>query len=122
VSAIIIIDDDEEVRVATENLIQSYGLEAHTFASAEAFLASAMVEKAGCLVTDVQMSGMSGLDLQGALRRLGCAVPMVFITAYPDERVRRQVEAAGAFGVLSKPFDAGSLMSCIGRALAPASV
>jgi FixJ family two-component response regulator len=117
VSTIAIIDDDLEVRVATENLILSYGLDAQTFASAEAFLSSPMVERADCLITDVQMPGMSGIDLQGALRARGCAVPMIFITAFPEERLRRQVEAGGAFGFLSKPFEAASLMSCIDKAL-----
>ncbi|MFI0845964.1 response regulator transcription factor [Mesorhizobium sp. IMUNJ 23232] len=114
---ITIIDDDDEVRVATENLIQSYGLDAQTFTSAEAFLESPMVDRTACLITDVQMPGMSGIDLHRALRARGCAVPMIFITAFPEERLRRQAEAAGAFGFLSKPFEAASLMSCVGKAL-----
>ncbi|WP_425475963.1 response regulator transcription factor [Mesorhizobium yinganensis] len=115
---ITIIDDDDEVRVATENLIQSYGLEAKTFTSAEAFLESPMVCRTACLITDVQMPGMSGIDLQCALRARGCTVPMIFITAFPEERLRKRAEAAGAFGFLSKPFEAASLMSCVDKALA----
>ena len=114
---IAIIDDDEEVRVATENLVQSYGLEAHTFASAEAFLDSSVVDETACLITDVQMPGMSGVDLQTALLMQGCNVPMIFITAFPEERLRRQAEASGALGFLTKPFDARSLMACIDKAL-----
>lgn len=121
VPTITIIDDDDEVRVATENLVQSHGLNAHTFASAEDFLNSPLVDQTACLITDVQMPGMSGVELQSALIERGCSVPMIFITAFPEERLRRQVEAAGALGFLSKPFDAAILMSCIDRALAPAS-
>lgn len=117
VPMITIIDDDEDVRVATENLVQSYGLDAQTFASAEEFLGSTVVDETACLITDVQMPGMSGVDLQHTLRRRGCNVPMIFITAFPEERLRRQVEASGALGFLSKPFDARLLMACINKAL-----
>lgn len=114
---IAIIDDDEDVRVATENLVRSYGLEARTFASAEAFLKSSIVDDTICLITDVQMPGMSGVDLQATLRKRGYDVPMVFITAFPEERLRRQVEAQGALGFLTKPFDTRSLMDCVDTAL-----
>jgi FixJ family two-component response regulator len=115
---IAIIDDDEDVRVATENLVLSYGLEARTFASAEEFLDSPDVNEADCLITDMQMPGMSGVDLQVELRKRGCDVPMVFITAFPQERLRRQVESLGALGFLTKPFDTRSLMACVDAALA----
>jgi FixJ family two-component response regulator len=114
---IAIIDDDEEVRVATENLVQSYGLAAHTFASAEAFLDSSLVDETACLITDVQMPGMSGIDLQNTLLMQGCNVPMIFITAFPEEHLRRQAEASSGLGFLTKPFDARSLMACIDKAL-----
>lgn len=114
---ITIIDDDEEVRTATENLIQSYGLGVHTFASAEEFLGSSVVDRTDCLITDIQMPGMSGVDLQTTLLGRGHRVPMIFITAFPEERLRRQVEASGAFGFLSKPFEAGVLMECVNAAL-----
>jgi FixJ family two-component response regulator len=117
VQTIVIVDDDEDVRVATENLVRSYGLEAHAFASAEAFLQSAEVEHAACLITDVQMPGMGGIELQNTLMERGCKVPVIFITAFPEERLRRQVEAAGSLGFLSKPFDAERLMPCIEQAL-----
>jgi FixJ family two-component response regulator len=117
VPTITIIDDDEEVRVAIESLIQSHGLDVHAFASAEEFLDSSVIDQTTCLVTDVQMPGMSGVDLQDALIKRGCKLPMIFITAFPEERLRRQVEAAGALGFLSKPFDARRLMACIDKAL-----
>lgn len=112
-----IIDDDEEVRVATENLIQSYGLEAQTFASAEEFLRSPLVGRTDCLITDVQMPGMSGIDLQAALLARGHRIPVIFITAFPEERLRRQAEASGALGFLSKPFDTGALMGFVAAAI-----
>lgn len=114
---IAIIDDDDEVRVATENLVRSYGLDAHTFSSAEAFLESAALDETACLITDVQMPGMSGIDLQNALQRRGCDVPMIFITAFPEERLRRQAVASGALGFLTKPFDTRALMACVDTAL-----
>ena len=114
---IAIVDDDEDVRVATENLILSYGLDAHTFSSVEAFLASPCASKTDCVITDMQMPGMSGLDLQATLRQLGCDVPMVFVTAFPEERLQRQAEAFGALGFLTKPFDTRSLMACVDTAI-----
>ncbi len=112
-----IIDDDEEVRSAIENLVQSYGFEARTFASAEEFLDSSLAEQATCLISDIQMPGMSGIELQAVLLNQGRHIPTIFITAFPEERLRRQVEASGAIGFLSKPFDARVLMDCVDLAL-----
>lgn len=112
-----IIDDDESVRVATESLVRSLGLTARTFASAEAFLESALVGNTACVITDVQMPGMSGLELQSVLRSKGDTTPLIFITAFPEERIRRQVDAAGAIGFLAKPFDGSAMIACIDRAL-----
>lgn len=117
VPTIAIIDDDEEVRTATENLVQSYGIDTQTFSSAEEFLSSAVANKAACLITDIHMSGMSGVDLQKTLIEQGRHVPIIFITAFPEERVRRQVEAAGAIRFLSKPYAADVLMDSINQAL-----
>lgn len=114
---IAIIDDDEAVRTATESLVRSLGFGASTFASAEEFLNSPRLDEAACLITDVQMPGMSGVDLQAHLVARGKSVPMIFITAFPEERIRRKVNAAGAIGFLSKPFDGGTMVECIGRAL-----
>lgn len=112
-----IIDDDESVRVATESLIRSLGLSARTFASAEDFLGSTLVGKTSCVITDVQMPGMSGVELQTVLRSRGDTTPLIFITAFPEERIRRQVDAGGAIGFLAKPFDGAAMIACIDRAL-----
>ncbi len=117
VPTIAIIDDDEEVRIATENLVQSYGIDTQTFGSAEEFLNSAAADEAACLITDIQMPGMSGVDLQKTLLEQGRRVPIIFMTAFPEERVRRQVEAAGAIRFLSKPYAADALMDSISEAL-----
>jgi FixJ family two-component response regulator len=117
VPTIAIIDDDDEVRVAIESLIKSHGLEVRGFASAEEFLGSPTMDQTACLITDVQMPGMSGVDLQDVLIERGVTVPMIFITAFPEERLQRQVEAAGALGFLGKPFNAGRLMACVDKAL-----
>ena len=114
---ITIIDDDDEVRAATENLVRSYGFDACTFTSAEEFLDLPEASETACLITDLQMSGMGGMELHEALQRNGRNVPTIFITAFPEERLRRQAQAAGAIGFLSKPFEAATLISCIDRAL-----
>ena len=114
---IAIIDDDDEVRSATENLIQSCGLETCAFGSAQDFLDSAAVTKSRCVITDVQMPGMTGMELSKALIDRGINVPTIFITAFPQERLRKQAEALGAIGFLSKPFDAVRLLRCVGLAL-----
>jgi len=114
---IAIIDDDEAVRVATESLVRSLGFGTSTFASAEEFLRSPRLRDAACLITDVQMPGMSGAELQAQLLARGESVPIIFITAFPDERLRRRLHAAGAVGFLSKPFDGRVMAECIGKAL-----
>jgi FixJ family two-component response regulator len=114
---ITIIDDDESVRIATESLVRSLGFSARTFASAEDFLNSPLLGETACVITDVQMPGMSGVELQSHLRSKGDATPLIFITAFPEERIRRQVDAAGAIGFLAKPFDGHAMIECIDRAL-----
>jgi FixJ family two-component response regulator len=114
---IAIIDDDDEVRSATENLIQSCGLETCAFSSAQAFLDSAAATTSSCVITDVQMPGMSGMELSRTLLDRGIHVPTIFITAFPQERLRQQAEALGAIGFLAKPFDAGRLLQGVSRAL-----
>lgn len=113
-----IIDDDEAVREATESLVRSLGLAARTFESAEDFLGSALVDETACIITDVQMPGMSGVELQSVLRARGADTPLIFITAFPEERIRRQADAGGAIGFLAKPFDGVAMVECIDRALA----
>jgi FixJ family two-component response regulator len=110
---IAIVDDDEAIRLAAESLIRSLGFAARIFASAEAFLASDIVRKIDCLITDVQMPGMSGLDLQDVLIARGQQTPTIFITAYPEERFQKRARANGAAGILVKPFDGQSLADCL---------
>lgn len=117
-----IIDDDESVRVATESLVRSLGLAARTFPSAEAFLESALLGQTACVITDVQMPGMSGVELQSVLRSKGDTTPLIFITAFPEDRIRRQVDAAGAIGFLAKPFDGSAMIDCIDRALGASGI
>ncbi len=114
---ITIIDDDESVRLATESLVRSLGLGACVFASAEAFLGSTERHSTACVITDVQMPGMSGIDLQARLRSEGDPLPLIFITAFPEERIRSQVCAAGAIGFLAKPFEGDAMIHCIDEAL-----
>jgi FixJ family two-component response regulator len=115
---ITIIDDDESVRVATESLLRSLGFGTSTFASAEEFLRSPRLGHTACVITDVQMPGMSGVELQSCLHAMGDPTPLIFITAFPEERLRKQAQAHGAIGFLSKPFDGSAMIECIDRALA----
>ena len=112
-----VVDDDEAVRHALSNLLASLDLGVATFASAEAFLASPACRDAACLIADVQMPGMSGLDLQRHLSESGNRLPVILITAFPQEHVRRQAEAEGAIGFFAKPFEGGLMIECIERAL-----
>ncbi|SHF67349.1 Response regulator receiver domain-containing protein [Kaistia soli DSM 19436] len=112
-----IIDDDEAVRVGTASLIRSVGLKTATFSSAEDYLQSPLRPASDCVITDVQMPGMGGLGLQTALRALGSTVPFIFITAFPEENIRRQVEEGGAVGFFAKPFDGEAMISCLKAAL-----
>jgi FixJ family two-component response regulator len=113
VQVISIVDDDSSVRAAADNLLTSYGFEVHTFASANDFLQSASLHAASCVVTDVQMPGMSGLDLLVEIRRRGNHTPFIFITAFPDPSVRLRAQKAGAAGFLEKPFGSSALIECI---------
>ena len=114
-----IVDDDDLVRFAVESLVRSLGLAAHTFASAESFLQSSSVAETRCLILDVQMPGMSGLELQAHLARLGSEIPIIFITAYPDETVKARALNAGAICFLHKPVELQGqrLVDCLYAAL-----
>jgi FixJ family two-component response regulator len=112
-----IIDDDESVRVTTDSLVRSFGYAVHTFASAEEFLRSSRLDDFACVIADVQMPGMSGVELQDQLRAQGYPVPFIFFTAFPDENIRAQALAAGAICYLTKPFDGDSLVRCFQAAL-----
>jgi FixJ family two-component response regulator len=116
-SLISIVDDDSVVRGAIESLVKSYGFLACTFASANAFLQSGLGAETSCLISDVQMPDIDGVELQDRLADLGLSIPTIFITAYPDDDVRTRVLSAGAVCFLHKPFDPQSLIRCINDAL-----
>ena len=112
-----IVDDDESVREATKGLVRSLGYVAETFGSAEEFLASERRSGTSCIITDVQMPGLSGVELQSRLIAEGHLLPIIFMTAFPEDRMRKRALEAGAYGYLSKPFDEGHLINCLDRAL-----
>jgi FixJ family two-component response regulator len=117
IPVISIIDDDESVREATKSLVRSLGYDATTFTSAEEYLRSEHAWDSSCLITDVHMSGMTGADLQERLIADGNRTPMIFMTAFSEEKIRSRVLAAGALGFLSKPFDDERLIECLDKAL-----
>lgn len=117
VPMISIVDDDKSVREATKSLVRSLGYTAATFCSAEEFLKSAEVTATACLITDVQMPGLSGVQLQDRLIADGNRMPVIFVTAFPDERLRGQAIKSGAVGYLTKPFSEDHLIECINSAL-----
>lgn len=112
-----IVDDDESVRESTSSLVRSLGYRAAAFASAEAFLNSGCLDTTSCVITDIQMEGLSGVELQDRLAADGRDVPMIFITAFPDEQMEVRVIEAGAAGYLTKPFSDALLISCLKSAL-----
>jgi FixJ family two-component response regulator len=116
-SVISVVDDDVSVRVATDNLLSSHGYQVHTFASAEEFLQSNQLNRSLCVVADVQMPGMGGLELLTQMRTLGHKAPFIFITAFPKASVRAKALAAGAVCLLAKPFPGPVLIDCIETAL-----
>jgi FixJ family two-component response regulator len=112
-----IVDDDEAVRVALEGLLKSAGLPARAFESAEEFIESGQQFQVDCLITDIRMPGMSGLELQAKLNTEGCRIPIVFITAHGDAKMRMQALRAGAVEFLAKPFDDDVLLESVYAAL-----
>ena len=112
-----IVEDDAAVRVATENLVKSLGFDVYTFASAQEFLQSHRVAETACLISDVQMPNMSGMELQASLANRGFRIPTIFMTAFPNESVRRHAMAAGAVGFLYKPFNVKALFQFIQDAI-----
>ena len=113
-----IIDDDVSVRAATHNLVRSLGYVVHTFASAEEFLLSPHLNDTSCVITDVRMPAMSGLDLQTHLLASGRRFPFIFVTAFSVESDRARALKAGAVCFLIKPFGGESLIKCLDAALA----
>jgi FixJ family two-component response regulator len=116
-SVISVIDDDASVRAAAKNLLRSHGYTVHTFASAEEFMRSTHLNDTSCVIADVQMPAMSGVELLMVMRTQGYRMPFIFITAFPEESVRARVLKAGAIGFLAKPFAAPTLIKCLDTAL-----
>jgi FixJ family two-component response regulator len=114
---IAIIDDDTAVRSATSAMLRSLGYTTASFESAEAFLASESPNKVKCIISDVRMPGMSGIELQKHLIEHGHQLPIIFMTAFPEERERAVAIESGAFGFLIKPFTQNSLVDCLSLAL-----
>src|SRR5438552_13805833 len=112
-----IIDDDCFAREATGDLVQSLGYSVDTFASAEQFLRSGRAHDTACVISDVKMPGISGLDLQRLLRSDGNRTPIIFMSGSDEETSRKRAIENGAVGFLNKPFDEQSLMRCLARAL-----
>jgi len=112
-----VIDDDESVRRTTKLLIESFGFRAAAFESAENFLSSGRLDDTSCLIVDVQLPGMNGLQLQSQLAGAGCSIPIIFIASYRNEESRRQAMQAGAVAFLGKPFTDEKLLQTIRSAL-----
>jgi FixJ family two-component response regulator len=112
-----IVDDDDLMRSALQGLLKAVGLPAQAFASAEEFLKSGQQREAGCLIADIRMPGMSGLELQAHLNTERCRIPIIFITAHGDEKMRMQALRAGAVEFMAKPFDDEALLESVRAAL-----
>src|SRR5262245_53345544 len=111
-----IVDDDPVVRGATADLLNSLGYTALGFGSAEAFLDSGQIKSTGCLITDQQLPGLSGVELQAQLQADGYRTPVIFITAFPEPRIRKQALDAGAVAYLAKPFEQADLLRSLATA------
>ena len=114
-----VIDDDASIRIAADSLLRARGYTVGTFASAAEFLRSQQLDETSCVITDVRMPQMSGVELQTVLRKQGRSTPFIFITAFPEEYSRLRALHDGAVCFLSKPFDAPTLIRCVEAALAP---
>jgi FixJ family two-component response regulator len=112
-----IVDDDESMRTALQGLLKAVGLPAQAFASAEEFLKSGQQRQTACLIADIRMPGMSGLELQAHLNAERCRIPTIFITAHGDARMRMQALREGAVEFLAKPFDDEALLDSVRAAL-----
>lgn len=116
-SVISVVDDDASVRAALSNLLASRGYVVQTFGSAEEFLGSPYLNDTSCVIADVQMPAMSGLELLVIIRMRGYAMPFIVITAFPDENVRVRAMKAGATCFLAKPLAAQELIACLDEVL-----
>ena len=116
-SLISIVDDDDSLRNSLNNLIRSFGFGVQGFSSAEAFLSSNQLHDTACLILDVRMPGMSGLELQRQLVATNCGIPIIFITSHGDDNARTRALEAGAVDFLYKPFREEALLNAIYKAL-----
>jgi FixJ family two-component response regulator len=114
---VVVVDDDESVRESLPDLLKEFGFTVLAFSSADEYLASENVDRTTCLVLDMVMPGMSGLDLQAELKNRGRKIPIIFITAQKDESVRKRVLAQGAVDVLLKPFSDTALRKALSKAM-----
>jgi FixJ family two-component response regulator len=112
-----IVDDDDLMRTALQGLLKAVGCPAQAFASAEEFLQSGQQHRTACLIADIRMPGMSGLELQAKLNAEHCRIPTIFITAHGDTKMRMQALRAGAVEFLAKPFDDEALLESVRAAL-----
>ena len=112
-----VVEDDESYRVALQRLLKSADLPVQSFASAEDFLNSGQQYETACLIADIRMPGMSGLDLQAKLNAENCRIPTIFITAHGDEKMRLQAMRGGAVKFFAKPFDGETLLESVRSAL-----
>jgi FixJ family two-component response regulator len=114
---VVVVDDEEPVRKAVQRLLKAAGLAVESYASAEDFLKSGQLNATGCLVADIRMPGMSGLDLLAELNRQHLPIPTILITAHGDENLRMQAMRAGAVKFLSKPVDGATMLASVHAAL-----
>ena len=112
-----VVDDDDSMRGALQGLLKAVGLPSQAFASAEEFLNSGQQHQTACLITDIRMPGISGLELQAKLNAAHCRIPTIFITAHGDAQMRMQALRAGAVEFLAKPFDDEALLETVRAAL-----
>ncbi|MGZ4779097.1 MAG: response regulator transcription factor [Thermoanaerobaculia bacterium] len=116
-SLVSVVDDDESVRESLPDLLREFGFAAQAFSSPEEFLGSNVVGQTRCLILDIAMPGMSGPDLQLELRRRDRTIPIIFITAHPDEKVRSHILEEGAVDCLFKPFTETALLDALNSAM-----
>ena len=114
---IAVIDDDESFRIALVEALCSLGYGARSFASAEEFVAAGDASRSDCIITDIHMPGMSGIDLRDRLIAHGSRIPIIFITAFPEPTIRRRAQAEGALGLLEKPFAGKTMIELVRKAV-----
>jgi FixJ family two-component response regulator len=114
-----VVDDDPFVRSATVDLLNSFGFVCDAYASAEEYLGSGRIANTSCLILDVKMPGLNGLELQTQLIETGRRIPIIFVTSFPEESARAKAIGAGAICFLPKPYSEEHLLNCIHRALRP---